>query len=932
VRLLSPVMVRQGEPGIDPAGLVVPLAGRLVVTGDRWEPYRLVDGDGTAVDSAGAYFGHLQAAGRAELTVRSYGMDLLRWFLWAAGVAWDRATRSEGRDFCRWLQLAGKPVRPHWRERDRPRRDDVAGSALGEVYAPSVRAHSETVLRAFYDFHREAGTGPLVNPFPLDRSRRGGRAHAHHNPMEPYHPEHSGMYRPAVPSRIPRSVPDEEFNEIFAALHCHRDRDRALVAFYVSTGARASELLSATRGGADPGRQLITVVRKGTRELQQLPASTDAFVWLRLYQLEMDGLLPRGSGQPLWWTLRRPFRPLTYHGAHRMFERAGAAAGTDARLHALRHTAAYRMAEDPGLPLTSAAGPGPRAADHYAAVSDAPEGRRDPPDTGSPCRAGRSGPAASPAGPGAGLPAREPGCAVRERDVVTAGPAPPRAAAPVWLSGYQAARTRFPPRRAVAEWPATAQSRDEVAERLAGLLPGKASALEALLDWLQGQDGGSWQQRWLASGADAAGAAWWQLARDWLQRRSGHPGPAVAALVSALVTAVCSDILRPSLAWQVAGGRDHAELARAMAALRDPEGFARLRALCDSDPGVSKTAGSRTLRRAAVILAAKGGTLAGVTIGDVLELLDTEAGVHGAARGDSAACYRLLREMGIFGPAAPARLRQLRTAGQRTPEEMIDRHRLACRPIRDLLVDYLRERQPAMDYGSLEQLGRRLGMFWADLEAHHPGIDSLHLSAEVADAWKQRLQTKQKTITTGAGAKTVIDAERICHREFLTPVRAFYLDLAQWAVDDPGRWGPWAAPCPVGRADTIQGKVQRLRKSRMDARTRERLPVLPVLVRSAARQHADARALLHAARDTRPGGAITAPGTVLVRPAATAAASVWADDPATGKRRNLTAEEDRAFWARATVETLRHTGVFSRGHPLWRKPVLRVCAAQRLME
>ena len=226
---------------------------------------------------------------------------------------------------------------------------DAAGIP-GEVYAPSVRAHSETVLRSFYDFHLEAGTGPLVNPFPLDRSRRGGRAHAHRNPMEPYRAERSGLYRPAVPSRIPRSVPDEEFNEIFAALHSHRDR--ALVAFYVSTGARASELLSVTRGGVDPARQLVTVVRKGTREMQQLPASSDAFVWLRLYQLEMDGKLPRGSGQPLWWTLRRPFRPLAYHGAHRMFERAGAAAGTDATLHSLRHTAAYRMAEDPALPLT----------------------------------------------------------------------------------------------------------------------------------------------------------------------------------------------------------------------------------------------------------------------------------------------------------------------------------------------------------------------------------------------------------------------------------------------------------------------------------------------------------------------------------------------------------------------------------------------------
>ena len=67
-------------------------------------------------------------------------------------------------------------------------------------------------------------------------------------------------------------------------------------------------------------------------------------------------------------------------------------------------------------------------------------------------------------------------------------------------------------------------------------------------------------------------------------------------------------------------------------------------------------------------------------------------------------------------------------------------------------------------------------------------------------------------------------------------------------------------PVPIGPEETIQGKAQRHRKSRMDARTRERLPVLPVLVRSAARQHADARALLQAARDTRPGDAFTAAG------------------------------------------------------------------------
>jgi integrase len=120
----------------------------------------------------------------------------------------------------------------------------------------------------------------------------------------------------------------------------------------VSTGARASELLGATVADADPGQQLISVVRKGTRALQQLPASPDAFVWLRLYQARMHALVPAGRDQPLWWTLRRPFRALTYDAARLMFGRANDALGANWSLHDLRHSAAYRMARDPNMPLT----------------------------------------------------------------------------------------------------------------------------------------------------------------------------------------------------------------------------------------------------------------------------------------------------------------------------------------------------------------------------------------------------------------------------------------------------------------------------------------------------------------------------------------------------------------------------------------------------
>ncbi|MGO4297869.1 site-specific integrase [Glutamicibacter sp. MCAF14] len=54
----------------------------------------------------------------------------------------------------------------------------------------------------------------------------------------------------------------------------------------------------------------------------------------------------------MWWTLRRPFRALTYDAARAMFNRANESLGAHWSLHDLRHTAAYRMARDPQVPLT----------------------------------------------------------------------------------------------------------------------------------------------------------------------------------------------------------------------------------------------------------------------------------------------------------------------------------------------------------------------------------------------------------------------------------------------------------------------------------------------------------------------------------------------------------------------------------------------------
>jgi site-specific recombinase XerD len=279
---------------------------------------------------------------------------LLAWFrfLHTVGVPWDLAGRAEARDFALWLKTVRKPLRQRRPDAPAPGSvNPVTGKAApGENYAARTRRHARAVIRSFYEYHREMHGRPLVNPFPQAMGTEEGQLNAHHNPMAPFlRPSRRAAYQPKEPKPAPRSIPDQAFSDLFAALACNRDR--ALIAFYISTGARASELLGVPQGLAAPEEQTIGVVRKGSRALQHLPASADAFVWLRLYQQEIWDQVPKGPGEPLWWTLRRPFRPLTYDAARMVFTRVNRLLGANWTLHDLRHSAAKRMVRDPHLTL-----------------------------------------------------------------------------------------------------------------------------------------------------------------------------------------------------------------------------------------------------------------------------------------------------------------------------------------------------------------------------------------------------------------------------------------------------------------------------------------------------------------------------------------------------------------------------------------------------
>lgn len=90
------------------------------------------------------------------------------------------------------------------------------------------------------------------------------------------------------------------------------------------------------------------VVSKGSRVRETIPASVDSFVWLALYLAEG---VPTSEGGPVWWTRQGPPRPLTYHGARAVLQRANRALGSNWVLHDFRHTAATRMLSDPAFTL-----------------------------------------------------------------------------------------------------------------------------------------------------------------------------------------------------------------------------------------------------------------------------------------------------------------------------------------------------------------------------------------------------------------------------------------------------------------------------------------------------------------------------------------------------------------------------------------------------
>lgn len=304
-------------------------------------------------EAASGFLRDLAASDCSSATLRSYAYDLLRWFrfLHQRWTPWERAERGDVREFVEWLREAPVPQRLNRRpDRTSPGSvNPVTGKTVpGVKYAARTINHQLSVLFGFYEWACAADLGLLINPVPAQRLRSGGRVEAHHNPMETFVVHRRATYRQKVPRPSWRAIPDDAADALFGALRSHRDR--ALVSFWLSSGARAAELLGLCHGiDLDAGAKTITVVSKGSRLRETIPASVDSFVWLALYLREECP--PALQGGPVWWTRQGTPRPLTYYAARAVLQRANAALGTNWTLHDLRYTAAARFLADPTFTL-----------------------------------------------------------------------------------------------------------------------------------------------------------------------------------------------------------------------------------------------------------------------------------------------------------------------------------------------------------------------------------------------------------------------------------------------------------------------------------------------------------------------------------------------------------------------------------------------------
>ncbi|MFJ4585076.1 hypothetical protein [Streptomyces echinatus] len=262
-------------------------------------------------------------------------------------------------------------------------------------------------------------------------------------------------------------------------------------------------------------------------------------------------------------------------------------------------------------------------------------------------------------------------------------------------------------------WPQRTYSR--------GVAPGtrRLAGAAKILDWLLTHPGEGWQARWLAADADRD--------KEWVGALTeGDPRceeSRRSEILMGLNSLMISKIVLPR----------HGFLRRfkALTLLKDvqrmfPAGRLDRMREYGAELGMTPRHIDEGLRVISAIILHTGRDLEELTGEDIFHLRAVARRDRGEAYVGTHPAWDLLRGIGVID--SKDTLKDALRHGQRPTAELVDAYNLQSTLIRNMLVRYLEERRPGVDYGTFRGLVSELaGVFWADIEAHHPGIDTLRL-------------------------------------------------------------------------------------------------------------------------------------------------------------------------------------------------------------
>jgi integrase len=414
---------------------------------------------------------------------------------------------------------------------------------------------------------------------------------------------------------------------------------------------------------------------------------------------------------------------------------------------------------------------------------------------------------------------------------------------------------------------------------------------EILLRALSGFAGISWTDKWETAGCSASLLAWEQCIGDPWQGVGMHT---TSRQRSGGITALIAvGAIRPTYSW-LSSVRLKLGWIRQ---LREPR-LGDLSQRFRSTFGGSEIDTRDVLRIVGKLLAHTGKRFEALGIDDLLEMRSPGETNDFLKSGRAGLNYALefLRFTGNIEDDGK-RLRQLAHQGRPSVEQLVAIYKIQDADIREMFVQYLSMRDPEIDFASLRLLAYELlRNFWADIQEHSPGKNSLRLSAEEARGWKQRHYAR--------GFKD--------HLRTLYLVRALYLDIASWATES-AYWATWAAPSFVTRQD-VKGMAKHRRA--VQAKTHQRIrilsPEMPKLIESVEIEKARESEILNLALSAEVDQEFEFEGQSFRRiifGSKSHEPATWLLDIASGGRINQTQAEHRAFWAWAIVNVLRETGI-----------------------